>query len=398
MNTQIAQTMLMKLRALVGRLVAYWWRLLAPLPRKFRVPVSILSGALLFYTLMVVTKPQTKPYEPQEESWPITVHEVMFGEVVPEFPSYGEVVPAREIDLRALVSGEVIAVADGLQEGAFVKKGEELLTIDPFEYENALGEAEAQLVSAEASLKMSRQDFERGKKLFEKGTVARRYLDERQTDFTVKKANADRLRIVVRRARRNLENARVVAPFDAYVSNVNAREGRLINTNDHVARLSDASRYEIRFNLSDSEYGDLIAAKSEIIGQPVKAFWKIGHKILPFTGKVKHVGAIIDQSTRGVDVIADVIDSGEAPIRGGAFVEVLMQGNKFEHAAKVPASALFGGDHVYVVVNNRLQKRPVTPIMRAGSMILLAEGVENGEKVLTTRFEEIADGVLVSVP
>ena len=62
MNTQIAQTMLMKLRALVGRLVAYWWRLLAPLPRKFRVPVSILSGALLFYTLMVVTKPQTKPY------------------------------------------------------------------------------------------------------------------------------------------------------------------------------------------------------------------------------------------------------------------------------------------------------------------------------------------------
>ena len=121
------------------------YKLLAPLPEKARLPVSIIGGSMLFYALMVVTNPKTKTFEPREESWNITVHEVSYGQTVPEFTSFGEVMAARNIFLRALVAGEVITVSDALHEGAFSKKGAELLSIDPFEYENALGEAKAQL-------------------------------------------------------------------------------------------------------------------------------------------------------------------------------------------------------------------------------------------------------------
>ena len=378
------------------------YKLLAPLPEKARLPVSIIGGSVLFYALMVVTNPKTKTFEPREESWNVTVHEVSYGQTVPEFTSFGEVMAARNIFLRALVAGEVISVSDALHEGAFIKKGAELLSIDQFEYENALGEAKAQLVSSQASLKMSRQDYERAQKLFEKGTVALRYLDERKTDLTVKKAAVDRLKIVVRRAQRNLDNTKVVAPFDAYVSNVTVDEGRLVNPNDHIARLSDASSYEIRFNLSDSEYGSLLSTQSDIVGQPVYALWKIGNKELPFEGKVKYVGATIDTSIRGVDVIADVTSVGTAPIRGGAFVEVVMQGNTFDNVASLPEDALFenneNGEIVYVITNNRLEARPVKSVMRAGGRVLITDGITQGEKVLTTRFEEIAEGVLVNIP
>lgn len=379
----------------VGWLVS---RLLSPLPERARLPVSIVGGAVLFYALMVVTHPETKTFEPREESWNVSVHEVSYGTTVPEFRSFGEVIAARDIYLRVLVAGEVISISDALHNGAFVKKGDKLLQIDPFEYENALGEAEAQLVSAEASLEMSRQDYERAQKLFEKGTVALRYLDERKTDLTVKKAAVDRLKIVVRRAQRNLDNTKVVAPFDAYVSNVTVNEGRLVNLNDHVARLSDASSYEIRFNLSDSEYGALLSTQSNIVGQPVSAFWKIGSQTLPFEGRVKHVGARIDPSVRGVDVIAEVTNTGNAPIRGGAFVEVVMQGSTFENVAILPEEAIFGDNLVYVVVNNRLEPRSVTTVMKTGGKALISEGLSQGEKVLITRFEEIAPGVLVNIP
>jgi hypothetical protein len=36
--------------------------------------------------------------------------------------------------------------------------------------------------------------------------------------------------------------------------------------------------------------------------------------------------------------------------------------------------------------------------MRAGGRVLITDGITQGEKVLTTRFEEIAEGVLVNIP
>ncbi|MEC8316307.1 MAG: biotin/lipoyl-binding protein, partial [Pseudomonadota bacterium] len=139
----------------VQNLAQLVYRLLSPLPEKARLPVSIISGSVLFYALMVVTNPKAKTFEPREQSWDVRAHNVVFGSTIPEFKSFGEVMAERNIFLRALVDGEVISVSDDLHEGAFIKKGEKLLTIDPFEYENALGEAKAQLISAEASLKMS---------------------------------------------------------------------------------------------------------------------------------------------------------------------------------------------------------------------------------------------------
>lgn len=382
-----------------GRLV---YKLLSPLPEKARLPVSIIGGSVLFYALMVVTNPKTKTFEPREQSWDVKVHKVVFGTTIPEFKSFGEVMAERNIFLRALVDGEVISVSDDLHEGAFIKKGEELLSIDPFEYENVLGEAKAQLISARASLKMSLQDYERAQKLFEKGTVALRYLDERKTDLTVKKANVDRLDIVVRRAQRNLDNTKVVAPFDAYVSKVTVDEGRLVNRNDHIAHLSDASSYEIRFNLSDSEYGSLLSTQTKIVGQPIIALWKVGNREITLKGNVKYVGARIDPSIRGVNVIADVTDVGNSQIRGGAFVEVVMQGNKLSNVASVPEDSLFTDseniDFVYVITNNRLEVRKVKSLMKVDGNILISDGVSEGETVLTTRFTEAAEGVLVNIP
>ena len=123
---------------------------------------------------------------------------------------------------------------------------------------------------------------------------------------------------------------------------------------------------------------------------------------ISFEGVVKYVGARIDPSIRGVDVIADVKDVGNSQIRGGAFVEVIMQGNKLSNVASIPEDALFTDneniDFVYVITNNRLEVRRVKSLMKVGGNILISEGVSDGENVLTTRFTEAAEGVLVNIP
>ena len=310
------------------------------LPQTARLLAKILLSAVFIFVVMIVSKPQTKPFEPSEKAWPVNVQTVTFSSVKPVLEAFGEIVAAREIDLRTLVSGEVISVAPGLEEGAFVKKGETLLTIDPFNYENALAEAEAQLLGAKASYMTSKTDYERAQKLFEKGTVAKKYLDDRNADYLIKKGAYDRLKIVVRRARRDLENTQVTAPFDAYVSRVNAREGRFVSPNDFVAHLSDASNYQLRFNLSDAEYGSLLSAGSSIVDQPVKAVWTVGNKAFEYAGKVRRVGALIDQRTRGVDVYADITQNEAKVLRGGAFVRVLLELPNLDRATVIPVDAL----------------------------------------------------------
>ncbi len=116
------------------------------------MPAKILMAAFAVFFLLIVTKPETKPYDLKEKAWPVSAHKAQYEKIGPELSTFGEIVAARQIDLRTLVSGEVISVAPGLEEGAFVKKGETLLTIDPFNYENALAEAEAQLLGAEGAL------------------------------------------------------------------------------------------------------------------------------------------------------------------------------------------------------------------------------------------------------
>ena len=79
-----------------------------------------------------------------------------------------------------------------------------------------------------------------------------------------------------------------------------------------------------------------------------------------------------------------------------------MQGNKLNNVASIPEDALFTDNEnvefVYVITNNRLEVRRVKSLMKVGGNILISEGVLDGENVLTTRFTEAAEGVLVNIP
>ena len=142
-----------------------------------------------------------------------------------------------------------------------------LLEIDPFTYENQLDDARAQLKGAKAVLKernaaakLARRKSP-ARQLFEKGTVSKKTLDDKTTDATIKAARAeqqqsvvDRINVQVKKAKRDLANTKVVAPFSGYLANINAREG-VLNPNDQVGTLLDSNNFDVVFNLSDAEYG-----------------------------------------------------------------------------------------------------------------------------------------------
>ncbi|MBL6784574.1 MAG: efflux RND transporter periplasmic adaptor subunit [PS1 clade bacterium] len=375
------------------------------------MPLLVLMGGFFGFSMLVATKPQTKPAENREITWSVAAQKVAYEIYQPRVSTFGELRPRREVNLRALVSGEVIATSAGFEDGAQVSKGDVLLEIDPFTYENQLADARAQLKGAKAVLKerqaaakLARQEKARAQKLFKKGTVSQKTVDDKNTDATIKAARAeqqqsavDRINVQVKKAKRDLANTKVIAPFSGFLANITAREGRVLNPNDQVGVLLDSDNFDVVFNLSDAEYGRFLERNSEVIGRPVNIVWQLGGERIELKAEIERVGAQISQATRGVDVYARIDGKLPSNLRGGAFVTVELLAQPVPDVMAISKDALYGDNTLYLIENGRLTRKTIADFIDDGAQVLLRSGLNVGDMVLMTRFNEAAPGVAVKV-
>ena len=79
----------------------------------------------------------------------------------------------------------------------------------------------------------------------------------------------------------------------------------------------------------------------------------------------------------------------------GAASELLAQA--VDGVMALPKDALYGDNRVYLVRDGRLEPRVLVDFVDDGGQILLKSGLDNGDRVLLTRFNEAAPGVAVKV-
>jgi len=412
--------------------------------RKAVLPAILVVAAVAGAIVLVRTKPVVAPSDKVEQPWLVSVSAVTLADVQPTLRLFGEIVPGREVELRALVAGEVVAVGEAFVDGGVVAKGTMIIGIDAFDYQAKFDELSAQIGEARARLegitahrnsyqlalardrelvKLHLRDVERMRSLSGRGTVSAKRMDTarmeltkqrkatemRQSDLAAEtahvkqqKAVIQRLGVGLRRAERDLQRVRLTAPFDGYLADVQAQVGRRLNANDQVARLVDANRLEARLTLSDSQYGRLVS-EGPLAGRPVQIIWRVGGKSFPYAGRLDRIGARIDSTSGGVRVFArlDGADPGKlqlsSPLRPGAFVSISLPDQVYHKVARLPESALYNTNAVYVVKGERLEKRAVQLLARVGNDVLLRGELKDGDQVVTTRFAEIGPGQKVEV-
>ncbi|WP_420394378.1 efflux RND transporter periplasmic adaptor subunit [Acuticoccus sp.] len=401
------------------------------------LPALVLFGAWS-WTEALVDREAAGPAErptPAETVYSVTATDVALGDHRATLRAFGEVVAAEAAELRVASPGEVVDVHQDLAVGALVAAGAPLVTIDPFAYEGAVREAQAQLAEANAraaearsrialeenalerareQLELAERDLARATDL-RSGTIADRQVDDRrllvsqrqqavdQRTYSLEverarlaqqEAQVDRLEWAVEKAERALADTVLTAPFEAIVRAENVAVGRILSANDVAAELVRADALEVRFTLSDERYGRLIA-DGLLIGTPVSMAWRIGDAPLLYEAIVERIGADVASDTGGVDVFARVaMPDGPVP-RPGAFVEVAVPGRLHGGSARLPATALYG-DAVFVIgEDDRLDRRPVTLLVRDGNEVIVRGPIADGEAVVTTRLAEVGEGLLV---
>lgn len=413
------------------------WRF-ARLAMKTLTPLVVLALGAASYAGLKATKPQVPERPTREKVWAVKTATVDFANYQPDLRLYGETIVGRRVELRALVAGKVVETGKALREGGLVKQNDVLLRIDPFEYEGALDEARARLKEARArateleaafeneqdalrrskeQLVISRRDLERAIPLAKRGTVSKKVADDRRmivsereqaaeqraNNLAIQQARSEQQRAIiaqldwkVRQAERNLRDTVLTAPFDAYVTSVSAEVGRLVGANDQVATLLDRKWVEVRFVLTDRQFGRIVAREGTVIGRPAKVRWHVGDEPIVYDARIERVAAEISSESGGVEVYARLADPGSPlPIRAGAFVEIRVPDRPYENVARLPQTSLYRGDRVYVIEKDRLSERIVDVIGTAGEDILVRGKIAAGDRVITTRLSSAGEGLRV---
>jgi len=395
--------------------------------RRILIPVGILMASVAGCSILTATAPEVQREAKPERTWTVDAVAAARADHQPRITLLGTVAAGRSVDLRALVAGTVDEVSPVLNDGGVVREGELLMTVEPLDYELALAEIRASLNEAAArldeyratvgaegqQLELRRRELARNQELFKKGAVAAPRLEQTQIAATQaeqsfnaaearvrqQQAVVERLTAALKKAEVDLQRTRLVAPFDAFVGGVGVEKGMRISPADRVAVLSGSTALEAKVTLPTEAYGRLVADGNGVIGRPAEVVWTLGSERLTYPAHIERVIDRIDTATGGVGLFVRLDGNFiDAPLRPGAFVEVNVPDRTYPGVVQLPATALHGNDRMYVVnAEGRLDARTVEVVSRDGGAVYVGEGLQDGDKVVTTRFQEIAPGLKVTI-
>ena len=262
---------------------------------KIVLPGLIIIGAIGVFASLQATAPAVESKPNEEKVWPVSTINMALADIRPVIREFGTVVAGNQADLRPLVAGRVVAVGNNYFEGAVIKKGETLVSIDPFDYRlevadrkaalseslirisetNAELASESSLLSiSESQLALRETDLNRRRELFKQGSTSRKSLDNGQIEFNNAatavalgkqkiqrlknrldqyQASASRARSALKLSERNLQETNLEAPFNGFLANAEVSVGQFVGNTDRLARLIESDRLEVRFKISERD-------------------------------------------------------------------------------------------------------------------------------------------------
>lgn len=399
--------------------------------------IAILGGAGFFAFQMVSSRPEPPERQARERTFTVRTVEVTAQTAQPHLTYFGEIVAAGALDVRAQVAGEIVEIHPDLAVGNTIAKGDLIARIDDFTYRGALTEAKASLAEAELAatearerlqleqdnlsfareqLELSKTDLERAKTLLQSGALTQKNVDDRellvsqraqalkqreaniaiqQAQLDRQLASIDRFEWQVERAERNLANTEIRAPFDAVVNTDSIALGKIVNANEVLVGLYRQDQLDVRFTMSDRQYGQIFA--DGLVGRPIEVIWEVEPQNLTATGAISRAGAQIDAAKGGVEVYARLDDAQAATFRPGTFVKILVPGRAYESVIRLPETAIYDNRLIYTIEEGRMVPHDAEIVARDGAQLLVRSDVVDGAKVITTRLAQAGEGLAVTV-
>ena len=404
--------------------------------------LSVTLGLLAFAGVQVRDAVQDRmaqeprSFEARERIFAVNVVPADFDTITPVMTAFGQIESRRTLEIRAAVGGRVVEIAPDFVEGGTVTEGQMLVTLDPTDAESVLERVQSDIVDAEAERReaeraldlaqdelqaaqeqadLRERAFQRQRDLQDRGvgtaaTVevaelaaaqARQAVLSRRQAVAQAEARIDqaatrlsRARIAEAEARRRLDDTVITADFSGTLADVSVVQGRLVSSNEQLARLIDADALEVAFRLSTQQFARLLDESGTLSDADVTVVLDVFGTNLTATGRLSRTGAAVGDGQTGRLVFA-TLDAAPG-FKPGDFVTVRIEEPPLQQVARLPASALNAAEEVLVLAEDeRLEVVPVTLLRRQGDDVLVrAEGLQ-GRDVVAQRTPLLGAGIKV---
>lgn len=307
------------------------------------------------------------------------------------------VVQARSpVAIVPQVGGRVVEIAPQLAPGGRFEAGEILFRIDPVDFEVAVGRAEAELRSAEATRQLERAEADIARREWQlvHGEEPIPALVAREPQLAQADANVAAAESRLREARLALERTRFSLPFDGRVTAADIDLGQTLAANQSVGNTYADASVEVLLSLSASEAETL----EPLIGRAVRINASGPGSDSAVTGRIVRVGARFDERTRLLDVAVQPDPRGA--LLPGQFLAATIEGDQQRDAFWLPVEALGRNDQAWIVRSdgqNAVLEGVQPRILLRESRRALAQVFDVGEGLVVTPPPQPASGLRVRI-
>ena len=390
-------------------------RTTAPTSLKGRRLLNLLLSLLIIVIGLVVATYVTHKAPKAQKRAPVKVIPVVEVQVVQPgehrimVPAMGTVVPARELVLKAQVSGKVLSLHPEFIEGGYIKENAEILQIDPVDYELTVTLAEAKVKDAESALELTEEEANAAKEewrlLYEddadtNGKPSPLVAKEPQLAAAQARLKAEQAEL--KKAELNLKRTSVRAPFNCIVRTKSVELGSLVTPQDPLAELVGVDEYWIQVSVP-VDYLKWISVPNRKgkKGSQVRVVHQSGYER---TGEVIQLLGDLETEGRMARILAAVMDplglinTGQTirPLLIGEYVRVEIEGSLLTQVFRIPRGALRDNDTIWIVGDDStLDIRPARTIWRDAQTVFLNQGLNPGDRVIVSDLAAPVEGMKI---
>jgi membrane fusion protein, multidrug efflux system len=326
-------------------------------------------------------------------AFPVEVHPVESRDVEYTVTAVGSLDAFEKIEVTSRVTGAVERVL--FSEGQFIGAGQALVEIEPERYRLAVSAAQATLAKQQASRAEAEAGYARRQAASQKnpGLIRGEEIETWRTKVMTAAAEVSEAQAAVAQAKLNLRDAFVRAPAAGVIQTRTVRTGQYVQPGAVIATLVRRDPLLLRFQVQESDASSMHTGMT--------ANFNVGEDKTIQHARITHVAAAASDTSRMVDVTAQVANANHPELRPGAFARVSVPIGEKRGTPVIPQTAIRPSERgflAYVINDDVASQRVLTLGMRtADGQVEVKNGLKPGENLVIRGAEALTDGAKVKV-
>lgn len=318
----------------------------------------------------------------------------------------GQFSAVDQVELRAQVGGTLTGIY--FKDGAVVRKGDPLFTIDPVPYEIKLAQAKAQLETANARLVLAKLELRRSQELQRNEAGTQQNVDQRTSEQSAAQASVDAAKAQIRDAQFDLDHCRIAAPFTGRIGTHLVSVGNLVagsraatSPTTLLATIVSLDPIYLDFDMSEADYQGFSRYRVQNKGAPVsKVDLALGSdKDFSRQGNLDFINNVLDRSSGTIHARATVPNT-DLLLTPGEFARVRLAVTRPVPTLLVPDASVLPDQSQHFVLTVAADGTVVPKQVQVGDLRgglrVIRSGLTVDDRVIVDGLPYVAPGAKVS--